>query len=69
MSRHKTAAATYTKIMLRLPHEILELYRHRAAREHRSLNAQIVHELSHNVVLDHDADEASPVTNGVSPKS
>lgn len=45
MARHKTEAATYEKIMLRLPLDLLTFYKAEAEKEHRSLNAQIVYEL------------------------
>lgn len=45
MSRPKTEAATFKKLMLRLPVHVLEACKAKAEKEHRSVNAQILHEL------------------------
>jgi len=44
-----------TRFSLRLPHELHTLLLERAAAEHRSLNAQIIHLLWQAFVVDADA--------------
>lgn len=42
MGRPKTEAATYKSLMVRIPTELLEPFKARAAEERRSLNAQLL---------------------------
>ena len=42
MGRPKTEAATYKNLMVRIPTELLEPFKARAAEERRSLNAQLL---------------------------
>lgn len=46
MPRVKTPAATYKKLMLRLPEDMLRAVNRIAEENHRSMNAQILHVLS-----------------------
>jgi len=46
MARPRTVAADYRKLMVRLPENVLQACKARAAAQHRSLNAQILHELA-----------------------
>lgn len=45
MARPKTTVATYKKLMLRLPEDVLQACKTAAEKNHRSMNAQIVHVL------------------------
>lgn len=49
MPRPKTEAASYKSLMLRLPTEVLEACKARAAQQRRSLNAQLLWMLEHGL--------------------
>ena len=42
MARYKTEAADYEAITVRLPKNVMDFFRERAARERRSMNAELL---------------------------